>query len=610
MMTKKFRKLNKIIAGILMPVFLSLLLPANSQADQIVETERQVLAININATDPFYTTNASDIDKQWYLSKIKISQAWEHSTGSSNVVVAIIDTGIHASHIELNDGRVIAGYNSITKTPIPANSNSDDNGHGTAVAGVIGAIPNNAKGIVGINWKVSLMPIKALSADGTGGLSAVTDGIIWATDHGANIINLSLGGIGFDADLGLSSAITYAYERGVLIVAAAGNDLADEGINLDKSPVYPICGDNGKNMVLGVAATNVNDLKANFSNFGHNCVDITAPGERILTTAFLPTDPANNVLIYGSGTSLATPVVSGVAALLKASNPNLSNVEIRTTLMKTADNIDALNTTRCLHGSCNGFLGSGRINALTSMAPQPIGNNTLVRETGTGHIYLVVNNIKRFVSSFVFSSWKFDLSTVVSEANNQLKNFATGAPLLPVDGTLVKSANNAQVYIINQELKRPLTLFVFNSRGLRFADIKILPESELSTYSTGNWYWPPDRTLVLVDGSPLVYVMDNEVRRPTTYFVFTQRRLSFSKVVRITLDEFSHIPVPNDQYWLPPLDGTLIKSDSHPAIYLIENGTRKLLSYETFIARNYKFSNVKSLPQSEVEIIASSNITL
>ena len=115
---------------------------------------------------------------------------------------------------------------------------------------------------------------------------------------------------------------------------------------------------------------------------------------------------------------------------------------------------------------------------------------------------------------------------------------------------------------------------------------------------------------MLVSGNPLVYVMDNQVRRPTTYFVFTQRRLSFSKVIRITPDEFSHVPAPLDSYWLPPLDGTLIKSDIGPAIYVMENGTRKLVSYQTFVARNYKFSNVKNLPEAEVEVIAPSNTIL
>lgn len=590
----------KFFIGILVLVFLQAVVPELSFA----QISNRVQIVRITTSDPFFTTDVNNIDKQWYLEKMKIPQAWEHTTGDSRIVVAIIDTGIHASHVELNDGRVIEGFNIITGLPIFANSDSDDNGHGTAVAGVIGAIPNNSKGIAGINWNIKLMPVKALSADGTGEISDVAKGIIWATNHGANIINLSIGGTGFPASQVLSEAVTYAYNHGVLIVAAAGNDLADQGINLDKSPVYPICADNGLNMILGVAATDVNDKKADFSNFGFNCIDIMAPGKRILTTAFLPSEPSQNILIYGSGTSMAAPLVSGVAALLKSSNSNLSNVDLRNILMKTADNIDTLNQTSCFGGSCNGFLGKGRVNALSAVEPQPIPNASLVRETTTGNIYFIQNNIKRLVSNFVFLQRKFDLTAVVNEANNQLSNFVTGNPLSPLENTLIKSENNSLVYIINQEVKRPLTYLVFVSRGLNFADVKTLPNPEVASFATGDWYWPPDGTMVLVEDNPLVYMMDQQVRRPVTYFVFTQRHLSFAKVIRVTADEFTHVPVPLDSYWLPPIEGTLIKSDIDAGIYVIQNQTRQLLSLNAFLSRGYSFVNVKTLPQAEIDVIA------
>lgn len=592
----------KIIIGILMPVFLSMILPQFSLAQTSQNQKVHVFAISTN--DPFFTTDALAIDKQWYLSKIHVPQAWDYTKGSSNVIVAIIDTGIHASHIELNDGRVIAGYNTITNQPIPANSNSDDNGHGTDVAGVIGAIQNNNLGIAGINWNIKLMPVKAIGADGTGDLSAVSAGIVWAADHGANIINLSLGGDGFPASLTLSNAIAYAYNRNVLIVAAAGNDTADVGLNLNNDPVYPVCADNGQNMVLGVAATDQNDQKAQFSNFGANCVDISAPGQRILTTAFLPNNPSDNVLIYGSGTSMAAPVVASTAALVKAAYPNLSNVDLQNILTKTADNIDGLNQTNCLNGSCNGFLGKGRVNALKAVAPQPIADGSLEREAATGNIYMISGNIKRLVSTFVFNQRGFSQSNVVAEIGGQLNNFALGSPLPPLEGTLVKSPDNPQVYVIYQELKRPLTYLVFISRGLSFANIKTISQTEIDTYAASDWYWPPDGTMVLLADSPLVYVMDQQVARPITYFVFTQRHLSFAKVVKVTADEFSHVPKPPDSFWLAPVEGTLIKSDIDPGIYVIQNGTRQLLSLQAFLSRGYSFSDVKTLPQAEIDVIA------
>jgi hypothetical protein len=568
--------------------------------------DRRIQAAAIVTTnDPFFTTSETNEDRQWYLAKTHIPEAWGYTRGSSSVTVAIIDTGIHASHIELNDGRIGEGFDITTNKLIPANSNSDDNGHGTAVAGVIGGIPDNQKGIAGINKNIKIMPIKALAADGTGDTSDVAAGLVWAADHGASIINLSLGGPGFGSDMTLSNAISYAYNKGSLLISAAGNDLADHGLNLDKSPIYPVCGDNGQNMIIGVAATDVNDQKASFSNFGAQCIDISAPGKRIVTSAFLPSDPADNILIYGSGTSLATPIVSGIAALVKANNPNLSNVEIRSILLKSADNIEFVNQTSCLGGSCNGFLGKGRINALSAIAPQPIANGTLMRDLSTGNIYFLLNGTKRLVSTLVFTERGFNLNNVVNDLSGQLNSYIFGPALTPSEGTLIKSPTDAQVYVINQEMKRPLTYLVFISRGYSFANIKTLPQSEVDSYALGDWYWPPDGTMVLIKGNPTVYVMDKQVRRAVTYFVFTQRKLSFSKVVNVTTNEFSHVPVPPDEFWLSPLDGTLIKSAADPGIYVIENSVKRLISYNVFVARKYKFSSVKTLPQSEVDVIAN-----
>ncbi|MBX4187014.1 MAG: S8 family peptidase [Candidatus Doudnabacteria bacterium] len=569
------------------------------------EPDVRVKAFTIAANDPFFTTDASLEERQWYLEKTHVPEAWDYTKGSNTVIVAIVDTGIHATHIELNDGRVIEGYDAINSRIIQAGSNSDDNGHGTAVAGVIGAIPNNSRGIAGINWDIKLMPVKALQADGSGDLSAVASGIVWAVDHNANIINLSLGGTNFGSDRALSDAITYAYNHGALIVAAAGNDTADHGLNLDSSPVYPVCGDNGQDMVLGVAATDVNDQKASFSNYGASCIDISAPGKKIVTTAYLPSEDSNNILIYGSGTSLAAPMVSGIAALLKAKNPNFSNVDIKNIIKTTADDIYPLNQTSCNSTSCNGFLGKGRINAQRALIPVPVASGTLVREVLTGNIYIITDNSKRLISDFVFKQRGFNSNEIRSEAGIQLSNFATASPLPPIEGTLIKSANETQVYVIETELKRPLTYLVFTSRGYSFANVKTLPKTEVDSYALGEWYWPPDSTMVLISGNSTVYVMDQKVVRPVTLFVFKQRKLSFAKVIRVTVDEFSHIPKPQDPNWLAPLDGTLVKSATDPAIYVVENSLKRVLSYEAFVARGYKFANVKVLPQAEIDVIGN-----
>jgi len=569
-----------------------------------VEKDGMVSTSLVTTNDPFFTTDKLLDDKQWYLPMTQIPDAWDYSKGSNAVIVAIIDTGIHANHLELSDGRVIGGYNILTGQVIQPNTNSDDNGHGTAVAGVIGAIPNNLRGMTGVNWNISLMPIKTLMSNGTGDISDLAAGIVWAADHGADIINMSLGGPGFGADMTLGNAIKYAYEKGVLIVSAAGNDLAEVGQNLDQNPIYPICADNDKNMVLGVAATDVHDLKAGFSNYGSRCVDISAPGKKILTTAFLPSDPSDNLLIYGSGTSLATPIVSGVAALLKANNANLTNVDLQNIIKNRADNIYPVNQTTCANGSCDNLLGTGRINALNAIKPAPVAEGTLLQEPVTGNIYIVSNNLKRLVSNYVFTQRGYQPSTVIVDAVNLLRNIPLGTPLPPSDGTLIKAANDPTVYVIHEGLRRPVTYLVFVSRQYSFANVTTLLDAEVLSYQAGDWYWPPDGTLVLIRGNPLVYVMDQQVARPTTFFVFTQRGLSFTKVIEVTEDEFTHVPRPSDPYWLPPMDGTLIKSQTDPGIYVIELGMKRLLSYQQFIARGYNFRNVKALPQAEMDVIA------
>ncbi|MGE5297952.1 MAG: S8 family serine peptidase, partial [Acidobacteriaceae bacterium] len=378
---------------------------------------------------------------------------------------------------------------------------------------------------------------------------------------------------------------------------------AENGMNLDASPVYPICDDQGKNMVLGVAATDLSDQKAPFSNFGNACVDISAPGKMILTTGYLPSDPSDNVLIYGSGTSLAAPLVSGVAALMKSNRPELSNTQIRDIILRTADNIDSLNLNNCLSKTCSGLLGRGRLNAMAALSPQPLLDGSFVRQTSTNKIFRIVSGSKQYVSPFVFQQRGFDQKEVMPEYLEQLNTVAEIPALPPIEGTLIKSVSDPTVYVINDQLKRPLTYTVFVTRNFRFSDVKTMPEADVAALKAGDWYWPPDGTLVLVKGDPTVFVMNKGSRRAVTYFVFTQRKLSFARVMQVTPDEFSHIPKAPDAYWLPPLEGTLVKSASTETVYLIQNESRKPLSAEAFVNRKFKFSSIKSLPQAEIEVI-------
>ena len=295
-----------------------------------VESDR-LLNTAMTAADPLFVLDVEELTKQWYLPKIQADKAWDRTTGG-NLIIAIIDTGINAKHEDLNDGRVIAGYATYCQVEntatgdclirvsgdLAANVNSDDNGHGTIVSGIAGAISNN-RGIAGINWNARLMPIKALDSTGSGYASDVALGLRWAADHGARVANLSVGGPGLESVQVLQDAVTYAFNRGVLIVAAAGNDAAATGGNLNTNPSLPVCADGGQNMIVGVAALDASDRKALFSNYGSNCIDISAPGtgtfvdkqtkQGLVSTYYDPTRPGeNNLYVYALG--IHAPAIS------------------------------------------------------------------------------------------------------------------------------------------------------------------------------------------------------------------------------------------------------------------------------------------------------------
>lgn len=236
--------------------------------------------------DPLY-------DRQWAWPKVSAPAAWDLTTGSdTNTKCAIVDTGV-GPHEDL---------------PAPSaqrdfvnndNDASDDNGHGTHVAGTVGARTNNALGVAGANWTVSLIAVKVLSDSGSGTYAAVANGITWAADQGATCINISLGG--YWPSNTLKNAVNYAWNKGAVLACAAGND----GMNWKLYPAaYDRC--------IAVAASDRNDTKAWFSNYGANWVDVVAPGVDIVSTV-----PSNSYEGW-AGTSMATPHVTGLAGLVRA----------------------------------------------------------------------------------------------------------------------------------------------------------------------------------------------------------------------------------------------------------------------------------------------------
>jgi subtilisin family serine protease len=418
------------------------------------------------AIDPGYTDNSQNIDRQWALPRARFIDAWNKTTGNSSVVVAFVDTGVDQAHEDFQSSTFTAGYDFVSNKQIEPGSDSDDNGHGTLVAGVLGATTNNGVGVSGTNWHITLMPLKALDASGNGTSENVAKAIMWAADHGATIINLSLGGVGFGQDATLSSAISYAFKHNLVIVAAAGNDTAPNGGDLDKDPVFPICDDNAQNMVIGVTAIDVNDQKPSFANYGKSCVDVSAPGKRILST--IGRDPvtrakAPNSYAYASGTSLAAPYVSGQAALLKAMYPTATNAQIRDRIIATADPVDTLNLQQCA-GPCSGKIGAGRINVAASLAtqilPEVVAEGDVVEVAETGEVYVMSGGKRARLSSFVRQQ-RFGAVTPRRVYYSQIANIPEGQYAAPADGTLVKTSGSPTVYWVANGLKMPVSAAVF-----------------------------------------------------------------------------------------------------------------------------------------------------
>ncbi|HEY1776868.1 MAG TPA: S8 family serine peptidase [Solirubrobacteraceae bacterium] len=266
-----------------------------------------------------------------YGSDVDAPRAWARTRGSRDVRIAVVDTGIDAGHPDLA-GKVVAAANFTASTTA-----LDLSGHGTHVAGVAAANFDNGIGIAGMAPNARLMDIKVLAVDGDGRTAGdcadVADGIVWATNHGANVINMSLGSRSPCQAIAL--AVDYAYAHGALPIAAAGNDASTV-------QSYPAA----DNHVLSVAATTASDQVASFSNRGASWVDVAAPGAGIVST--LPTYAnGTGAIDYGylSGTSMATPVVSGIAGLIWAQMPaGQANRDVEARILTSAEPVAGTGT--------------------------------------------------------------------------------------------------------------------------------------------------------------------------------------------------------------------------------------------------------------------------
>lgn len=325
----------------------------------VLETLPEVAHTEPNAIFTALTRpNDPNFGNQLGLANVSATNAWDLETGSPTVRIAVIDTGVNGLHEDLF-GRVIEGYDFVNDHPISRNSDSDDNGHGTGIASVAAAQGNNRLGMTGLAWNVEVMPIKALNQTGSGTTREVMLGIRYAIERGANVILMSIGST--TPSTLLEQAINEAWDRGILTVAAAGNDGA-VGANL----LYPA----QYNHVLSVGATFSTDVRAPFSNFG-SALDVVAPGVDIMHA----TDDGGYAT--GSGTSYAAPFVAATASLLKSRHPGLTPDQLFHAIRDHTDTVAGMNG-----ADWTDQYGSGRLNAAAAL--QSVTGDTaaqLVRHT-------------------------------------------------------------------------------------------------------------------------------------------------------------------------------------------------------------------------------------
>jgi hypothetical protein len=294
---------------------------------------------------------------QWALSKIQAIDGWAHSPGAYDAtggsVVAVVDTGIDSTVPDLADGRVLtgSGANCLSGTCV-ADSGSDDNGHGTNVAGVLDASANNSVGIAGEAFSSPVLPVKVLDAGGSGSAATIAAGIIWAADHGARVVNLSLAG---PFSQTICDAVSYATTAGALVVAAAGNN---------GSPLasYPAACPGA----IGVAATDSSDNVPYWSNYDSPNVFVSAPGVSVLTTA------RGGGYATVDGTSIAAPYVSALAALLFSQDSQRTPGDVKSIIAQSSDKVGTGSYGTDPYATCetctwNSLYGYGRINVANAL---------------------------------------------------------------------------------------------------------------------------------------------------------------------------------------------------------------------------------------------------
>lgn len=398
---------------------------SNAELSQLEDTCKQLKGAGIAThCSPNYRyeiaaiPNDPSVSQQYHTALMHVPEAWDITTGSSSVVVTVIDTGVMLNHPDLaaniwtnpgeiadgldNDGNGLIddlhGYDWVNSDSNP----TDDQGHGTLVSGIIAAVGNNGIGGVGVNQQAKIQALKVFSNQGTGFTSDVLAAIDYAVNSGTDVINMSFGGFPYSEVF--EAAIANAGNHGALVVAGAGNNSS----NNDITPFYPA--NYNTTNIISVAASDQADQLTNFSNYGAQKVHLAAPGIGIFTTVY------DGGYGWAWGTSMSTPQVAGAAALVKAANSSLGPTDIKAVILENIDRIDNLNGVVITGGRLNVYAAvSAALNRTPVPPPTPTPAPVPPADpTPVGYLRLTAARVRG--KSYALSLLALDSADVLSAA--------------------------------------------------------------------------------------------------------------------------------------------------------------------------------------------------
>ncbi|MCX6811287.1 MAG: S8 family peptidase [Candidatus Berkelbacteria bacterium] len=585
---------------------------------EYAEPDYQV-KLTLEPNDPYYGSSGSwgqGYPDLWGIKKIQSASAWDLSTGSRNVVVAVIDTGVDYTNPELvqniwvNSDEIAGngfdddhngyiddyyGYDFYNYDGDPM----DDHAHGTHCSGTIGALGNNNIGVVGVNWQVKIMAAKFLSSGGSGYTSDAVSAIHYAVDNGANVLSNSWGGGGFDQSL--QDAINYAYAHNVSFIAAAGNS------NANATNFYPC----SYNNVVCIAATDYQDQKASFSNYG-NTVDLSAPGVDILSlksshATYSCTTVGGNYCRM-SGTSMATPHVAGLAALVLAYRPGSSPDTVFDYMRNGADDLGSsgkdiyfgygrINSYRTLTGAPPPPSPSPSSSTSPSSSPSACGHvdGTIVKTDNKTAIYLIESCKKRHIPSpEVFSSW-FNWGDVVIISSGEMNSYTTGSDLTFQSGSLIRASDQPEVYVIVGAIRRHIASpSVFEGLGYKWSNIVITNSAEILKYSSAENLTKigshPDGSVIKSISASEVYLIDGGKKRHLSNPEVFTSRYRWEEILMVTPSEVAGYPI-GDRVGFR--SGSLVRASNQSTVYVITDTTKRhILSPETFQSKGYRWDRI------------------